>query len=244
MTLLTRADPGQRMQDYLEALRFYLSVPNRHFDRIVFVENSGSDLAPLRELAGGAGKRVEFVSFDGLDYPPAYGKAYGEFKLIDHGLEHAALLADFGPSDVLWKVTGRYQVRNIGRLIATAPAGYALYGDFRLRAHKWFDLRVFSVSRAGYDRFFRGRYPELREGLPGEDRPSAEAAVVEMLWPRRAEGIVPLFRVEPRVEGVAAYWNVSYTGGARTARFLVRSVLRRVCPGWWFHGRRPWPGSP
>ena len=64
------------MSEYKQALAFYCQ--SGLFDRICFCENSGEDLGPLRETGGSP---VELLTFDGLNYPPSYGKAYGEFKL-------------------------------------------------------------------------------------------------------------------------------------------------------------------
>ena len=60
---LARRDTAQRLQDYLQAVDFYLSQLARgSFDMPVFCENSGYDLAPFHAsvLAAGvmAGKRL------------------------------------------------------------------------------------------------------------------------------------------------------------------------------------------
>lgn len=91
---LKRSDPLIRRKDYLEALRHYLTLPNEVVDRIVFIENSQSDLSDLKELAErlGNNKHVEFISFNGLDYPPHYGRAYGEFKMLDFGVQNSVIL--------------------------------------------------------------------------------------------------------------------------------------------------------
>ena len=94
---LDRTDPALRMKDYCEALDFYLSKKSRLIDRIVFVENSHSDLSPLQRLAENnrGSKQVEFVSFYGLDYPPEYIRGYGEFKLLDYAFHNSRLLTQF-----------------------------------------------------------------------------------------------------------------------------------------------------
>ena len=158
------------MQDYCEALEFYLrSIPSRYLDRILFVDNSNTDLSPLQRLVESVehDKRVELISFDGNRYPPEYGKRYGEFKLLDHGLANCGFVAD---TDVLWKVTGRLRVLNLVKLIESAPAEFLFYCDLRdvpfigntFGGNQWMDLRLFACTVEGYDRFMRGRYPELR----------------------------------------------------------------------------------
>jgi hypothetical protein len=47
---LTRKDPKIRLNDYCEALRFYLGVPSKFIDRIVFIENSDTDLQVINDF--------------------------------------------------------------------------------------------------------------------------------------------------------------------------------------------------
>jgi hypothetical protein len=90
----------------------------------VFVENCGFDLSPLADVVSvtRAAHRVEFVSFDGLDNPPRYGRGYGEFKLLDYASENSRTVAAADAGTMLWKVTGRYRVLNITRIIRSAPS--------------------------------------------------------------------------------------------------------------------------
>jgi hypothetical protein len=136
---------------------------------MVFVENSGSDLTPIHllcERLRGA-KVVELISFYGLDYPALYGRGQGEFRLLDHALTHSRILSGLGTHETWWEVTGRLRVRNLDRLIRTAPESYDLYADFRPRK-RHADLRLLSFSRGGYERWFRGYYRELT-GTPAEE---------------------------------------------------------------------------
>ena len=46
---LKRIDPNQRENDYAEALEYYLSIPEQYVNKIIFAENSNSDLQYLRQ---------------------------------------------------------------------------------------------------------------------------------------------------------------------------------------------------
>jgi hypothetical protein len=102
----------------------------RLFDAIVFAENSASDITSLRQLvrSQGADGPVEFLSFNGLDHPAAYGRGYGEFKLVDHAMNPLA-----GPPRrcVHLEVHGPYKIRNIVDLVRARPAEADLYCHFR-----------------------------------------------------------------------------------------------------------------
>ena len=74
---VARSNPADRLNDYLDALRYYLSWPAKVIDRILFVDNSNSDLMPLVEAVTRLphDKDVELISFSGNDHPYQFGKA-------------------------------------------------------------------------------------------------------------------------------------------------------------------------
>src|SRR3954463_8148239 len=147
-----RNDPAVRMRDYCEALEFYLRDCTL-IDRIVFIENSDSDVGPLERIAAchRRDKQVEFLSFYGQDYPAEFTKGYGELWSLDHAFRNSCLMSQLGDDGKCWKVTGRYKATNLDELIRTAPLSYDLYADFRFWK-KLVDVRLFSFSRGGYER--------------------------------------------------------------------------------------------
>jgi hypothetical protein len=223
---LDRTDPALRMKDYCEALDFYLSKKSRLIDRIVFVENSHSDLSPLQRLAENnrGSKQVEFVSFYGLDYPPEYIRGYGEFKLLDYAFHNSRLLTQLKSDDKWWKVTGRYRAVNIDSLVRTAPRHYDMYADFRFGKH-WVDVRLLSFSRSGYERLILGRYHEMAGLL-------LEKYFYDRFGPLfegkrgSVDGIDPEFRVVPRIEGIGGWRDIKYMSGTLRMRHYVRSTLK------------------
>lgn len=104
---LARSDPSIRLDDYANALKFYLPLVGQCVDYIVFSDNSNSDVSSLQGLVNQAGVQeyVEFIIFDGLDYPPSYGRGYGEFKLVEHVMTHSEIINRHQGSTV-WKITG------------------------------------------------------------------------------------------------------------------------------------------
>src|SRR5579863_9294339 len=67
-----RSDPRVRLEDYKKALRFWLADPHPALSRILFLENSGADLAELRviaEIENPRNKEVEFVSLPAYEIP-------------------------------------------------------------------------------------------------------------------------------------------------------------------------------
>lgn len=105
-----RRDETVRLGDYLYAFRFWLG--ESYVTRIVFVENSGFNLAPFREMLtrhGREDQKVELISFVQPKFDAGLGKSYGEAKIIEHALSHSDLLRD---NPFVVKATGRYYATN------------------------------------------------------------------------------------------------------------------------------------
>ncbi|MEW7847163.1 hypothetical protein AB2N08_00535 [Massilia aurea] len=228
----TRMDPAIRMNDYIEALKYYESVAPDVVDRIVFLENSDTDLAPLKNaLQRKSYKNVEFISVSS-DYPPSKGKGYGEFRMFDEGLLASEVI---GMDDHIWKVTGRLKILNIEQLILSAPADYEVYCDLRdvpligesLGGNLWMELRTFAFRRDAYDRYFRGEFSKsfvlektFFEIMKNElNNPGAQ--------------IVPRFRVQPIIDGYSGYSNANYRSTSYKAKEKLRMIARKVAPGLW-----------
>lgn len=231
---LKRINPETRLNDYLNALNFYFSSTTTSvIDKILFIENSNSDLSKLQEFTKKAGKEdyVEFVSFSGLDYPMEYGIAYGEFKLLDIGLSMSNIITQLSSTDILWKITGRYKLINLVKLIESAPTQYSLYCDLKRFPGYWMDLRVWSSTVNGYDRILRGIYSELRED---KIKKSAEVfAFSHVINVMQKEKIIPRFKVQPYIDGYSAYGNFHYLQGKKGITFFLRTFIRKLIPSLW-----------
>jgi len=226
---LRRTDPAERLKDYQNALDFYLALIDRPLYGIVFVENSNSDVTTLRELVASRGLtgRVEFLCNYGVYTYSEKGRAHGEFKLLDYAMAASNMVHQTSPDHLIWKVTGRYIVKNLASIIATAPAGLDAYVDMKDHPRRWMDMRLMAWTAAGYDRAFRGVADEL-------DAQTHEAAMRDYL-PTRAQGVrlVPRFRKEPFIDGIRGWDNRSYSRGTQIAKCYVRSLGRLVTPWYW-----------
>jgi hypothetical protein len=235
-TDLARCDPSDRLRDYSEALRFYLSRDDRLIDKIIFVENSNSDLSPLVSLSNAVphNKEVEFVSFiGGNDFPPEYGKGYGEMKMIAYALDRSRLAKR---TRVFWKATGRLKLLNIERLIERSPLGeYDLYCDMRsanglsglFTKINEMDARFYSFTHHGYDTFFK-----FEEGL------LRRAHIEHLLFDRvlkllPREKVVPRFLVQPYIGGYSGSENKNYSSVEKTLQRHVQYLFRILLPNVW-----------
>ena len=233
---VSRADPAARLADYLDALAFYLSLPNATLDRVLFVDNSDADIGPVvdaaQRLAGD--KTVEVLSFQGNDHPPQRGKAYGEFRLMDYGLAHSTL---FAPDDVVWKVTGRLKCLNLPALAGAAARrpfdvqcdlhNLPWVGGGRWRNNRHMDLRLFAFRRAAYDAVFRDTWRERERGF------DARFLYGRVMAARGTLRVRPRFPLQPRLQGISGRHLRDYNAGGQRLKDDVRGALRRVAPWLW-----------
>ena len=233
---VARYDPTERMNDYLNALRHYLGLPNTIINRILFVDNSNSNLRPLVEMTQklGHAKTVEFISFSGNDHPHQFGKAYGEFKLMDYGLAHSTL---FGASDLVWKTTGRLKILNFGAIHkASTQRPFDVLCDLHnvpwVGAGKWrephhMDLRVFAFRRAAYDLVFRDLWRAQEAGL------DAEFMYHRMRQAHPGLHVLPRFPVQLQLQGISGRHQRDYASNSQRTKDMIRSVARQVTPWLW-----------
>jgi hypothetical protein len=222
---LARTDPAQRLHDYEQALDFYLTLLGDSVHGIIFVENSDSDISSLRALVlrRNAADQVEFLANYGRHCFPGRDRSYGEFKLLDHAMVNSRLIA--AEADVIvWKVTGRYQVRNLLKVIRTAPKHFDIYCDLRSHPIPWMDLRLMAWTRAGYATVFEGVADRL-----GVD---PREPVMRRYLPQRAGDarIVPSFHIEPLIEGHRGWDNRPYSRGIGRLKYCARVIARMIMP--------------
>jgi hypothetical protein len=228
---LTRVDPDERLRDYAQALAFYVRLVPTCFDAVVFAENSRADVAMLERLVQGAGvaARVEFLSFDGLDYPPSHGRGYGEFKLVDHAMRHARFLQG---DTVVWKCTGRYIVRNIERLVQQRP-DVDLYCHARNYPYRLCDLFLVAWNRRGYERVIRGIHERLRNDLVPGVHSNEEVTFRRIVDALPADiAVHRRFTSTPIVDGVRGWNNARYSA-AWTPKVILRRAANVVAPWVW-----------
>ncbi len=106
MTLTKINDSTIRLNQYLEAIHFYLNNTNC---KIVVVENSDYDFTPhfTKEIEE---DRIECLHFDGNSFDKSLGKGYGEACIIEYALNNSYFIKQ---TKSIWKITGRVKIDNI-----------------------------------------------------------------------------------------------------------------------------------
>lgn len=232
-TNLARRDPELRMNDYEVAFKYYLRLLElKIISSIVFAENSSSDLSRLRNLSAASpvNERVEFLSFDGLDSPPENGRGYGEMRLVDQAMTHSETIRRSAGETMIWKVTGRYIIKNLPHLLRTKP-GADFYCHCRNLPSRWADMYLMGWLKGAYEPLLRGIAEHLKES--SANLWSAEhrfrACVDSMPQQRR---IVKRFKRPPDIAGIRGWDNTEYQVQHRAKR-AIRSSLAVLAPWVW-----------
>lgn len=225
-------DPAARLVEYCKAFDFYLGLLEAGVvGRIVYADNSGHPLDALAALAAARGlsSRVEFLSFR-AEPMTQYGRFYLEMRLIDTAFRLSQVL-DREKEQVIWKVTGRYLVQNLARIIRTAPAGFDLYVNCRDRPVRKLDFYVVGFRSRSYGDLMGRDLDRYRV-----ERPSGEILLREQIdhgdFPGRK--IVPRLRVTPMVTaGRRGNDGASYWDAKGIAKYVARRVASRIAPWLW-----------
>lgn len=226
---MVRLDPALRMADYKSALTFYLKQLGKEIDQIIFAENSGADTSILREVVAERGQdaSVNFHACYGLNYPPVYGRCYGELRLLDE-IMSSPIVASLPSNAMFWKVTGRYKITNLAAMIRSRPAEVDFYCDMRTTGPRpWLDMRFMAWTRQGYEAVLREVFERVRED-ENRFRPGEEKAF-EVIKPRLLKTRSWTYWVrEPRIDGIRAYDGRSYIRGRQLVVFWLRNLQRRT----------------
>jgi hypothetical protein len=227
--------PEQRQEDYYNSLKYYVTHQPR-IQKIVFVENSGWPLNRVREATADNphGKRVEFISIDGNDFPRTFGKGYGETLLLEKGMALSELVTD---SSYIAKITGRIYLLNMTDLLASVREPYDCLCDFKdpfwkrwggdQNAPAYADTRFLVFNKFFYTTYLQPMHGRHHEGCFYSEHQYHRAI-------RSAIGtakVIDRFPIEPKFAGIAGHFQgKDYDSRSERAKFAVRSVTRKLAP--------------
>jgi len=230
-----RADPRVRLEDYKQALRFWLGYEHPCADRILFLENSGAGLGELRAIARDENphqKPVEFLSLPGSEIPTGSNYGYTEMELLDEGLARSELRRQ---TTHLVKVTGRLTFPALGKAIDRTPMPFELLVDCRKLGfpRRGFDAntQLWVCSHGFYDRVLRDSKREMN----ATDIRLLEHLIYRKVAPFKGQpGMYLRFPRNVEPVGYSGFKSRSYnTTGAALTR-SIRALLRVIAPHYWF----------
>jgi len=233
-----RADPRVRLEDYKRALRFWLNYEHHAAERILFLENSGADLAEIEAIAreeNPHGKPVEVLSVPGNVIPEGRNYGYTEMQLLDDGLLRSRLRDE---TTHMVKTTGRLIFPAVGKALDKLQrrgAPLELMVECRRLGfpRKGYDAatQLFVCSHRFYDRILRG----AKEEMNATDVRLLEHLIYRKVAPfKGVPGHSLRFPVNINPVGYSGFKSHSYRSIGSAVSSAVRAGLRVVAPGWWF----------
>jgi hypothetical protein len=237
-----RSSPQLRLEDLKRALRFWLSYPHRAAQRILFLENSGADLAELRAIAekeNPAGKELEFLSFPSQPIPPGLNYGYTEMLMLDEGLAQSRLRA---ATTHMVKVTGRLTFPTLGKALDRIERRCsALQQPFELmiecrklsfpRRGCDAQVQLFACSHSFYDRVLR----DTRRQMNSTDLRLLEQLIYRQVAPFKGRpGYFLRFPCNIDPVGVFGFKDRRYDSARTLIPRTIRAALRVVAPWYWF----------
>jgi hypothetical protein len=214
-----RSDPALRERDYVDALGRWIALMNRVSFRILFIENSGTDLRSFRSRIPHIGD-LDIIQYTEASDVIAKGKGNAEGRIIERIAEY---LEESAHSGVVAKCTGRLWVNNFDACVK----------DLR-RSEPFFRLTIRRSLNVADSRFFICDCTTWRKYLRGMDKEVEEPSGVflEHVLARRAlraigDGVPfrPFPRL-PRIQGVSATTGHNYTRGLPYLRRELHDRLR------------------
>ena len=114
MIFLERSNVKDRFNDYIQSFAKWCS--NSNINDLIFLENSGFDLTQFEEIKKKyPSKNIEIISSQvNNDFPRNLGKGYGEYLSLNEIIKNSRILDNY---DYFIKVSGRYYVKNIHKII-------------------------------------------------------------------------------------------------------------------------------
>ena len=222
MILTSLNDKEIRKQQYVDAIKFYLSHTKYP---IVFAENSGTDISDFFQTDIHIG-RLEIICFNGNQNKDK-GKGYGEAEIIQYALDNSKYLQAKAKQQIV-KITGRLIVRNTRTicrwhrfLFPHTTTSCSINSDFSFP-----DSRFIIADRV----FFR-ELLKSKEKINDREGYYFEHALCDTIKNEKRFPFSPLF-IEPQIEGISGSTCELYTAdSSKTTTFsweYVRYALSQL----------------
>ncbi len=228
---LSRVNVAERIEDYKKGFRFHLGLVRRGvFDRLLFVENSGYGMQDFEPLVNSYAlqDKVQLLSYKEEENDTPTTRFFGECRLLKYALDKGDWWRNAEPAFV-WKVTGRYIVRNIEKIIKGVPGTATLVLHCRNRPMEYVDFGL-----AGFREDIGRRFLSLALARP-EVSTSDERLIRIMMKEGRFGDIelAPRFPEIPDFSGIRGSDNARYDGVNYRLKFVCRRLANRIFPRLW-----------
>lgn len=212
MTMTILSNQEERKNQYINAIRFYLSNTNH---QIVFAENSGTDISHIFHKAIESGK-MEYLTFYG-NKNKERGKGYGECEIIEYAIEHSKLIQTSKDLRII-KITGRLIVKNITNLIRWHRFLFSKRTVFcAINSDLSFPDSRFIIAPISFYKIFL----HSKEKINDSEGYYFERALCDTLKKEKTFPFSP-FLLMPQIEGVSGSTGEVYTKKHMSISFTIK----------------------
>lgn len=228
---LKRTNPKDRLEDYKKAFHFYCDqLKNGTFTNIVYVDNSDHNLDELINISieKDVYSKVEFISYKS-DINVKNSRFYLEINLIEYFFNNSKVIKE-NPSCMIWKITGRYLIKNISNIIqkCNIKKNFDFCINNRNYPYKVIDFYLVGFSLPAYKIIFSNNlnlYANSKDG---------EIILREYLNNNISRlNILQRFPVIPRIIGIRGFDGRQYGGLKDLTKFYLRSMTNIFFPSLW-----------
>lgn len=215
--------PEERFEQYCDAFRLLVSSgASELFDSIILCENSGFPLERFDEAFSDSVARVVYAPVEMDDSAGKYGRGYSEMLLIDKAL--AQVTEVIGEDDRIWKLTGRYQIKNLAKVVTRSNQAADVVVTLRRFPSKWADLYLFGFNRRAW-RALSAHFDDLKAA-------SGSVVMYDLLdgLSQRGFTIAARLGTEPILAGVRGHDQRNYDSGRQRLKRRARQFLHLVAP--------------
>ncbi len=228
--LLRRNNVEERLKDYENALTFYCGMLKKGvFESIVYVDNSGYPLDSLKVIAANLGvvDQIEFISYKS-QVNPHNSRYFLEIHLIDYGMQNSKHI-QAANNPMVWKITGRYIIDNIDKIVRDVKHPVDLYVNFRNIPYQVVDFYLVAFTAKNYSKILGDSLYQYAGTKAGELilRKKIDSHAFEDF------NIVIRFREVPRLLGVRGCDNKPYNSLANNAKYYIRVFSNIILPRLW-----------
>ena len=215
--------------DYETSFKFYCGlIKNGSFDNIVYVDNSSYPLSSLEKIATDllVRDKVEFISYQSKVHP-MNSRYFLEVNLIQYGMKNSKLINN-SDNPMIWKITGRYFIKNISKVIRNLDKDHNIYINFRNKPHKILDFYLVGFNKEGFEILVQNL--DSYEGTV--DGEILLRKHLETLNQNKLK-INSRFKVIPRIVGVRGHDNKSYNNFVNESKYFFRVIYNWIFPNTW-----------
>lgn len=228
-----RIDPQIRMEDYIRSFKYWLHYQEPLIVNLVFIENSGYDISPLKKMAeeyNQFNRNIEYIQINATAIPKGIHYGYSELEMIDEAIKRSKLLHE---TPFFIKVTGRLFFPRLSKLIRTENTCFNFLADsrdyaFGAKQKRYIVTTLLIIKFDFYKRKLLGVRHDMREGVSSH----FETLYYNLLKPLSLKDKSILLRFPFNVDpvGYGAHWNVNYNSVLKRVESTIRGIARVLLP--------------